>query len=190
MKKTITPLVLGMVLLSGSLSVAEPIFDLEDSQAVTAQYVQVREAEVFVTLGAEIDLFEVTSSEMAQTRTENDAVKDLAQHLLNSHSASRRHLLGLAEQLGITVTTASVPMAMNNRRQGMLKQLLSSADGFDVAFAELQVVAHKEAIALYEAYARGGDQPQLREFATETIPALRQHLTMAERVLRESRRDQ
>jgi putative membrane protein len=44
----------------------------------------------------------------------------------------------------------------------------------------LQVSAHKDAVSLFERYAKGGDNADLKAFAAKTLPRLKEHLKMAE----------
>jgi putative membrane protein len=44
----------------------------------------------------------------------------------------------------------------------------------------MQVSTHKDAVSLFERYAKGGDNPDLKDWAGKTLPALKHHLQMAE----------
>ena len=44
----------------------------------------------------------------------------------------------------------------------------------------MQVDAHKDAVNLFERYAKGGDNADLKAWAAKTLPALQAHLKMAE----------
>jgi putative membrane protein len=56
---------------------------------------------------------------------------------------------------------------------------LSGAD-FTRAYEDMQVSAHKDAVSLFERYAKSGDNADLKAFAAKTLPHLRDHLKMAE----------
>jgi putative membrane protein len=45
-----------------------------------------------------------------------------------------------------------------------------------------QVTAHQDAVALFESYAKGGDDPELKKWAAKTLPNLKRHLTMAQKL--------
>lgn len=58
-----------------------------------------------------------------------------------------------------------------------------NADGqmtLDQIFARQQVQAHEEGIALFQAYSQNGDNPELKSFAEKGLPALKEHLKMAQ----------
>jgi sporulation protein YlmC with PRC-barrel domain len=40
----------------------------------------------------------------------------------------------------------------------------------------MQFEGHQKAVALFEGYAQNGDNPQLKQFAQQTVPTLREHL--------------
>lgn len=40
--------------------------------------------------------------------------------------------------------------------------------------------AHKEAVSLFERYAKGGDNSELKDWAAKTLPTLKHHLEMAQ----------
>jgi putative membrane protein len=44
----------------------------------------------------------------------------------------------------------------------------------------MQVSAHKDAVSLFERDAKGGDNPKLKDWAGNTLPALQHHLQMAQ----------
>jgi putative membrane protein len=46
----------------------------------------------------------------------------------------------------------------------------------------MQVSAHTDAVSLFERYAKGGDNPKLKDWAGKTLPALQHHLQMAEQM--------
>ena len=59
---------------------------------------------------------------------------------------------------------------------------LNSLNGaeFDDEYNSMQVAAHKDAVSLFERYAKNGDHAGLKAFAAKTLPHLQQHLKMAQ----------
>ena len=57
-----------------------------------------------------------------------------------------------------------------------------SGKDFDQRYDQIQVKAHEDAIALFEAYAREGDNADLKKWAAATLPHLKQHLKMAQKL--------
>ena len=68
--------------------------------------------------------------------------------------------------------------------QGMPRQATGVLSGteFDRAYDMAQQEGHRKAVALFEAYAQGGDNPQLKQWAAKTLPHLKQHMSMAEKL--------
>src|SRR5207248_11415535 len=76
---------------------------------------------------------------------------------------------------------AMLPTAMDSSHQSKLDKLkgLSGAD-FDKTFDDMQQSAHKDATSLFERYAKGGENADLKAFASKHLPTLQHHLKMAE----------
>ena len=151
-----------------------------DNKAAIQQMSQVTKAQDFVTMAAMSDMFELKSATAAKDEASGQSAKDLAKMLEADHSKSSRDLLALAKQEGINV---SPPADLDERHQAMLQGLTGSGQsGYDANFGQIQVQAHQEGIALFEAYAKNGDNEKLKAFAAQTLPKLKQHLEMAQKV--------
>ena len=46
----------------------------------------------------------------------------------------------------------------------------------------MQLQAHKEAVELFSEYAKDGDNSELKSWAGQTLPHLKEHLAMAEKL--------
>ena len=57
-----------------------------------------------------------------------------------------------------------------------------SGKDFDQSYDQTQVKAHQDAVVLFEAYSRAGDDAELKRWAAKTLPNLKQHLTMAQKL--------
>jgi putative membrane protein len=70
---------------------------------------------------------------------------------------------------------------MDDAHQGKLDKLkgLNGAD-FDKQYVTDQQSAHKDAVNLFERYAKSGDHADLKAWAGKTLPALRHHKEMAD----------
>jgi putative membrane protein len=58
---------------------------------------------------------------------------------------------------------------------------LNNTKDFDASYDQTQVKAHQDAVALFDAYAKNGDNAELKGWAFRT-PHLREHLSMAEKL--------
>jgi putative membrane protein len=76
---------------------------------------------------------------------------------------------------------AAIPAALDSSSQGQNRQLKNAKpDDFSSEFDSMQVSAHKDAVSLFERYAKGGEDPKLMDWAGKTLPALKHHLEMAQ----------
>jgi len=76
---------------------------------------------------------------------------------------------------------AELPAALDSSHQSKLDKLkAASGEDFSSDFDSMQVSAHKDAVSLFERYAKGGDNADLKAWADKTLPALKHHLEMAQ----------
>jgi putative membrane protein len=129
----------------------------------------------FVTEAATSDMFEIQASKLAASRTTGD-VKTFANQMVTDHTKTTGDLTGLARSANIPL-----PSAMTSSQQSMLTKLQGlQGDAFTKQYMDDQVSAHKEAVSLFQRYGNGGDNAQLKSWATQTTPTLRHHLEMAQ----------
>ncbi|WP_421693213.1 DUF4142 domain-containing protein [Aestuariivirga sp.] len=142
------------------------------------QMSKVTRAQDFAMLAATSDMFEIQSGEMAQKQGGNPGVQEFGAHLVKDHSMSTAELTKIVEAEKLD---AALPAKLDPRHQAIVDSLQDAkAEGFDAAFLQSQIQAHREGIALFEAYAQNGDNAQLKGFAQKGLPVLKQHLAMAQ----------
>jgi len=131
-------------------------------------------AQEFAQTVANSDAFEIQSSQLAAQRAERQNVKDFAATMVRDHTMTTEQLTALAPRVNLTAPTPQLDAA----KQGQIDSLRGqSGAAFDSAYIDAQVGAHTEAVALFERYVNGGEAGPLRDWAAETLPKLRQHLT-------------
>ena len=131
----------------------------------------------FVTEAANSDMLEIESSKLVAAK--GDAKdKAFADQMIKDHTATSDELKGLVSRGKVQV---NLQAAMDKAHGAKLDKLnsLSGAD-FTKAYEDMQVSAHKDAVSLFERYAKGGDNVDLKAFAAKTLPHLREHLKMAQ----------
>ena len=130
----------------------------------------------FVKEAAISDMFEIQSSQLAQSKG-NDQTKAFAAQMITDHQKTTDELKGLVEAGKVKATP---PTQMDRAHQKMLDRLqkLSGAD-FDKQYDSDQVTGHKQAVSLFERYSKGGKNADLKDWATKTLPAIQHHLEMA-----------
>jgi putative membrane protein len=123
------------------------------------------------------DMFEIESSKLAQDKG-NAPEKSFASQMVGDHTKTSTELKGLVSTGKVK---ADLPTALDGSHQGKLDKLKGeSGKDFSSDFDSIQVSAHKDAVSLFERYAKGGDNADLKNWASKTLPALRHHLEMAQ----------
>ena len=130
----------------------------------------------FLKDAAESGLFEVQAAQIAQQKGNDAQVKTFAQTMVDDHTKANQELQALAQQKGVKLPTS--PSVGQKAKLGTLNHWTKS--GFDHHYADDQISAHKDAVSLFERYGKGGDNAELKTFANETLPTLKEHLKMAQ----------
>ena len=76
----------------------------------------------------------------------------------------------------------TLPAQLDQKHQAMLEKLKTAGAGFDREYISQQQTAHQEALALMQGYAASGDNPKLKALAAQTVPVIRDHLTMIDQL--------
>jgi putative membrane protein len=123
------------------------------------------------------DMFEIKSSQLAENKG-NAQEKSFASQMITDHTKTSTELKGLVSSGKVQ---AEVPGALDSSHQSKLDKLGGeSGDDFSSTYNSDQVSAHKDAVSLFERYAKGGDNADLKDWAGKTLPALKHHLEMAQ----------
>ena len=123
------------------------------------------------------DMFEIAASKVAQDKG-NAPEKTFASQMVTDHTKTSADLKGLVSSGKVK---AEVPSALDSAHRGKLDKLKGeSGKDFSSDFDSIQVSAHKDAVSLFERYAKGGDNADLKNWAGKTLPALKHHLEMAQ----------
>ncbi|WP_063583931.1 DUF4142 domain-containing protein [Achromobacter ruhlandii] len=129
----------------------------------------------FLESAAQAGHLEVQASRLALEKTRNADLKAFAQEMIDEHGKAGQQLAALAHGKGY-----DVPTEPSLTQKARLKALGLRDEGFDKAYAEeIGVGAHEDAVALFEKASNDVKDPDIRQFAIQTLPTLRQHLRMA-----------
>ncbi len=131
----------------------------------------------FVQQVAISDMFEIESNKLGEQKGGAEQ-KAFAAQMVTDHTKTSTELKGLVSSGKVK---AQLPTAPDNAHQSKLDKLKNaSGNDFNSQFDSMQVDAHKDAVDLFERYAKGGDNSELKDWAGKTLPALRHHLEMAQ----------
>ena len=123
------------------------------------------------------DMFEIESSKLAEQKG-NASEKTFASQMITDHTKTSNELRGLVTDGKVK---AELPTTLDSSRQSKLDKLKgATGKDFSSDFDSDQVSAHKDAVSLFERYAKSGDNADLKDWAGKTLPTLKHHLDMAE----------
>src|SRR5947209_10503076 len=160
------------ILLGGALSLAA--CSTTPRPATPADLSNPLMAPGYLSMAASSDQFEIQSAQLAQTASQNPAVGSIAQMLVADHTQSTQMLMAAAAAAHVPAP----PPTLLPQHQALLDQLRAAGSGpsFDMAFQQIQIQAHQQALALHQNYAASGDVPALRATARQIVPVVQRHL--------------
>src|SRR6201996_4593515 len=123
----------------------------------------------FVTEATNSDILELAAAKLALGKGNADE-KKFAEQMTKDHTQTSKDLKGLVDSGDVKAT---IPVKLDSSGQKKLDEL-SDAKPEDFAryYDPMQVSAHKDAVSLFERYAKSGDNPKLKDWAGKTLPAL------------------
>jgi putative membrane protein len=132
----------------------------------------------FVQKASAAGLDEVNIGKMVLQRANRDDVKNFARRLVDDHTKANAELNRIADSKHLVPSST-----MDAKHQELSRQLmrLSGAD-FDRQFIQGQLKDHEMVISLFENESKNGKDEQLKAFATKTLPTLREHLQIAQKL--------
>lgn len=132
----------------------------------------------FATQAAAAGLAEVELADLAQQKATRDSVKQYADHLKQDHQQANEKLKSLAAQKGVQLPSG--PDSKHKKEKERLAKLQGAQ--FDKAYVDAMVKDHKAVINDFEREAKKGNDAELKEFAAQTLPKLREHLDHAQKL--------
>jgi putative membrane protein len=130
----------------------------------------------FVKEAAMSDMTEIAASKLGQQRGTPEEKKFAAQ-MISDHTKTSEELKSMAPADAKT----AIPSALDSSSQSKIDKLKNAKpNDFSSDFDSMQVSAHKDAVSLFERYAKGGEDAKLKDWAGKTLPALQHHLEMAQ----------
>jgi putative membrane protein len=117
--------------------------------------------------------FEIDSSKLAISKTKSETVKSFANDMVKDHGQAVVKM-----KQAVTDAKAKAPADALDAKHQAIYDDLKSKDGvaFDKAYVDAQTQGHVDTVAMFEAYAKSGDNPRIKAFANDLLPTLRSHL--------------
>ena len=133
----------------------------------------------FAADAAKDSMAEIELGKLALDKSKDARVREFAERMIQDHSKANRQLESIAGSWGIFL-----PSEAGETLQEPMKKLSGlSGKNFDRAYAQAMVKDHEKAVKLFEQCERQCANQEVREFAKQTLPVLREHLTMARQMV-------
>jgi putative membrane protein len=132
----------------------------------------------FLNEAADGGMAEVELGKLALQKAADASIKKFGQRMIDDDSKANDELRQLAASKGVDLPKA--PSAKNRD----LKRRLASLSGasFDRAYMTDMVTDHKEDVAAFQKESNLARDPEVKSFATQTLPTLREHLKNAQEI--------
>lgn len=129
-----------------------------------------------VTKIAQANMAEIQAGQMAAQKATSAEVKSFANQMVSDHGKAGDELKQLATNKGV-----SLPTETDAEHKAAADKLTKTAAGlaFDKAYMEQMVKDHEKAAAAFEKTSKDAKDPDLKNWATKTLPTIQNHLKMA-----------
>jgi putative membrane protein len=130
----------------------------------------------FVMEAAKGGLAEVELGRLATEKAASPQVKQFGQRMVDDHGKANEELKTLAKNKNITVPTEldATAKALRDR----LSKL--SGEQFDRAYMQAMVRDHRKDVNAFRMESHSGKDPDIKAFASKTLPTLEEHLKQAQ----------
>lgn len=133
-------------------------------------------AKEFIKDAEQANSAEIAFSQVAQSRAQNSDVKQLAQMMVTDHQACNQKVQAIAQAHGL-----AFDQSLDWINQHEVNRLQKADEGsFDKDYTKLMLKDHVKAIKMFQKAADDIQEPDVKEFAANTLPTLRNHLRHAE----------
>ena len=133
----------------------------------------------FLTQAAEGGQYELEVAKLAVEKASDPAVKAFAQMLVDDHAAANGKLRQIASGHQLALP-ASLP---EDRKRELDQMARLSGPAFDRQFIQaVGLQDHQHDIAAFEKAGQAAQAPDVKQFAQDTLPALKKHLAAAQKL--------
>jgi putative membrane protein len=131
----------------------------------------------FIDKAAVANKFEIDTSQLELKYGKGAEVKSFAQQMIDDHTkAGQEFKASLAEA---KIEAPKDELDITHTAKYAKLRVFTTESGFDAAYADVQLQAHKEAVGLFKDYSANGPAGPVKTFAEKTLPTLEHHLMMA-----------
>jgi len=132
----------------------------------------------FINKAAEINLGEIALGRLAVEKSNDPAIRDFGNRMVQDHTQAEGELQTLAKKEGVTLPTKPGPAVSS------LEQQLSSSSEqqFNKLYMDHMLSGHKGAIDTFENEIEHGNSPAIKDYAETVLPVIQDHVRIAEDV--------
>jgi putative membrane protein len=132
----------------------------------------------FVVTASAAGMAEVALGKLGAAQGGSSEVKAFGQQMVTDHTKANDELKSIASAKGLPLAPTPPP---SDTKAAAIMSKKSGAE-FDADFKTRMVADHKKVVTLFEKEAKSGDDPELKAFASKTLPILQHHLEMAQQL--------
>ena len=124
-------------------------------------------------------MFEVQAAQLAAKQASDPQVKSFAEKLVDQHTQANDELIKLANAKRVELSAAPP----RDKRRDIEKLGKKQGQEFDTEFVrEVGIKAHEKNIKAFEKASKDTKDPELKAFIDKTLPTLKEHLAMAQKL--------
>lgn len=132
----------------------------------------------FVMFAAMGGMAEVEMGRLAAQKGASEDVRQFGQRMVDDHTRANEELMRVASSKGMTP-----PATLDAKHQAAMQKMSAlSGEKFDREYAKMMVSEHKKTVSEFQKESVRGADPDIKAFAAGKLPALREHLSMAQRL--------
>jgi len=130
----------------------------------------------FIMKAAQGGLAEVQLGKLASDKASSEQVKQFGQKMVDDHGKANDELKSIAQSKNI-----SLPSDLDSKDKALMNRLekLSGAQ-FDRAYMQAMLKDHRADVSEFRKEASAGKDPDVKAFASKTLPTLESHLQLAQ----------
>ena len=133
----------------------------------------------FVNKAAQGGMAEVAVSQTAATKGTNADVKNFANRMVTDHGKANDELKQLVSNKGVTLPTETDD---EHKKAAADLDKKKAGKDYDKAYMSAMVKDHEKVVKAFEDESKSAADPDLKNWVTNTLPTLKDHLKMAKDV--------
>jgi len=138
--------------------------------------------EQFAEKAAQINLTEIALGSHAAVKAKRADIQQFGKQLKDDHAKANHQLQMIMKKRGI-----NFPSKLDAKQQTKVDKLTASpGEEFDRGYLKDMMEGHRFALLLYQHESQSGKVDELKAYATQTLPTLRQHQQKAEQLWRDN----